>query len=650
MPWKHYACWRGSLRKVGLIRWRVHSPEGGLEQHYFLRSAGKVSCAMKFSEYMKFGIGFKLGLLLAAFGILSTSLTAYYFYSSSRNMLTRAAERDLLTATQVVGRNMKIIIAVIAEDSQLLAAIPATSNVFGSPDELTTKRDKNILADTVTNVFSSPDKLTTERDKNILADTFGAMLKAHPEYFQIRLISTSRQGMELVRVDRDGEKLTRVSSANLQHREKKPYVTGTLRLARGDIYLSDITINHEEGTHSALNKPTVTVSTPVFSRTGKRLGLIVINVDLNGLARLLKSNLPSAYQLYLSNQWGDFLVHPDESQTFGFDRGKRILIQDSFEDVLPLVQGKGMNVVTNIEGEPQKQGGQVAAFVRLPFGDTIDKRFVILGLSQPVDNITRETDSLRWDTIRIILAFSSLALIFSVLLARIVTGPLIAMVSAINRFSKDQVISTRPLGRNDELGLLSRSFHDMQTQIMMNLAELNESKKTLDHLARHDTLTGLPNRRMFYDRLEHSIATSRRSGKKLAVLFVDLDGFKEINDTFGHAVGDKVLINVANLLKSAIRETDTVARLGGDEYVILLDMIDDSRHVKTILRKLHDLFQSAMQIDGSDLKVRASIGAAIYPRDGKDADELIQYSDQAMYNSKKVGGNTSSFKAYVPEE
>jgi len=268
---------------------------------------------------------------------------------------------------------------------------------------------------------------------------------------------------------------------------------------------------------------------------------------------------------------------------------------------------------------------------------------VILGLSQPVDNITRETARLRWDTIRIILAFSSLALIFSLLLARIVTGPLIAMVSAINRFSKDQVISTTPLARNDELGLLSRSFHDMQTQIMVNLAELNESRKTLDHLARHDTLTGLPNRRMFYDRLEHAIAISRRSGKKLAVLFVDIDRFKEINDSFGHAAGDRVLVNVATLLKSAVRESDTVARLGGDEYVILLDMIDNPRHVKTFVHKLHDLFQNAMQIDGRDLQVHASIGAAIFPGDGKDADELMQYSDQAMYNSKKVGGNTSGF-------
>ena len=605
---------------------------------------------MKFSKYMKFGIGFKLGLLLAAFGILSTSLTAYYFYESSRGLLTRAAERDLLTATQVVGRNLKIIIDVIAEDSQLLAAIPATSKVFGSGDEMAANRDKNILADTVANVFGSKNRQTTDRDKNILADTFAAMLKAHPEYFQIRLISTSQGGMELVRIDRDGEKLTRVSDAYLQHRDKNPYVTGTLRLARGDIYLSDIGINHEEGTHSALGKPTVTVSTPVFSRAGKRLGLIVINVDLNGLARLLKSNLPSAYQLYLSNQWGDFLVNPDESKTFGFDRGKRVLIQDTFEDVLPLVQGKGTNVVMNVDAGQDKQAAHVAAFVRLPFGDTIDKRFVILGLSQPVDNITRETVRLRWDTIKIILAFSLFALVFSALLARIVTGPLTDMVGAINRFSSDQVISTVPLSRKDELGLLSRSFHDMQTQIVENLAELNRSRKTLEHMARHDTLTGLPNRRMFFDRLEHAIAISRRSGKKLAVMFVDLDGFKIINDTFGHAAGDKVLINVSTMLKSAVREIDTVARLGGDEFVILLDMIDDAQNVSIVINKLHALFQNVMQIDGHNIKVHASIGVAIFPGDGKDANELLQYSDQAMYKSKKIGGNTSSFKAYDPEE
>jgi diguanylate cyclase (GGDEF)-like protein len=302
-----------------------------------------------------------------------------------------------------------------------------------------------------------------------------------------------------------------------------------------------------------------------------------------------------------------------------------------------------MNVVMNVKAETKEEGGHVAAFVRLPFGDTIDKRFVILGLSQPVEHITRETDKLRWDTIQIILAFSSLALIFSALLARVVTGPLISLASAIKHFSMNQVITTMPLKRTDELGLLSRSFHDMQTQIIAHMAELNESKRTLEHLARHDTLTGLPNRRMFFDRLEHAIANSRRSGKILAVLFVDLDRFKEINDTFGHSVGDGVLIHVANLLKSAVREVDTVARLGGDEFVILLDSISNPEHVTMIAQKLHELFQQSASIEGHDLLVHASMGVGIYPKDGKDADELMQNADKAMYVAKSQGRNAFGF-------
>jgi GGDEF domain-containing protein len=203
--------------------------------------------------------------------------------------------------------------------------------------------------------------------------------------------------------------------------------------------------------------------------------------------------------------------------------------------------------------------------------------------------------------------------VLSMLVSRIVTGPLNNIVSAIKRFSKEHVVSTPPFTRNDELGMLSRSLHEMQTQIASHLSELNENRKALDHLARHDTLTGLPNRRMFFDRLEHAIVSSRRTGKHLAVLFVDLDRFKEVNDTLGHATGDRVLVNFANIL------------------------------INVVVRKLHDLFQGTMQINGQEIHVHASTGVSIYPNDGKDADELMQNADQAMYHSKKEGGNAFSF-------
>jgi diguanylate cyclase (GGDEF)-like protein len=566
---------------------------------------------------MKISIGLKLGILLASFGILATGLTGYYFYNSSREILLNAAQRDLLTATQVLGRNMAVSLDEVSDNARLLAAIPPAVNVF-----------------------RAPHGQVAEHEKKRLAGAFSAMLSVHPEYFQIRLISADRNGLELVRVDRDGKKLTRVLAGDLQEKAHYPYVFESLHLKRGEVRLSKITINHEVGAHSGMNKPSLRVVTPVVADDGSLLGLIVINIDLNGLFDFLRASLPNSYQVYLSNQSGDFLVHPDPSQTFGFDQGRRILVQDAFQPVLALIQGNSQKIVFNI-GATQQQAGMNAAFVRLPFGGTAENRFVILGLSQPLDNIERETSRLGMDTMKIVLLFSMLALILSAVVARVVTGPLNAIVSAINRFSKDRVISTLPLARNDELGLLSRSFHDMQREIIGHLSELNESRKVLDHLARHDTLTGLPNRRMFFDRLEHAIANSRRSGKQLAVLYIDLDQFKEINDTLGHGVGDAVLASVASLMKSAVREVDTVARLGGDEFVILLDTIDDPQHVTGIIRKLHDLFQRPIRIEGHELQVQASIGAGIFPRDGKDADELMQNADRAMYSSKRDGSRVS---------
>ena len=185
-----------------------------------------------------------------------------------------------------------------------------------------------------------PNDPSSESQKNALADTFAAMLSVHPEYFQIRLINAHHNGIELVRLDRDQNKLARVTGKELQDKGHYPYVFQTLRLASDKTYLSKITINHEQGAHSGLDKPTLQVATPVASGDGANSGLIVINVDLNSLFSLLKADLPDDFGLFLTNEAGDFLIHPDESQTFGFDRGRRILVQDGFERAWQSFQDK----------------------------------------------------------------------------------------------------------------------------------------------------------------------------------------------------------------------------------------------------------------------------------------------------------------------
>jgi diguanylate cyclase (GGDEF)-like protein len=565
---------------------------------------------------MRYGIGFKLGLLLASFSLVAMGIVGYYAYASGRATLLVAAQRDLLTATQVLGRNFQASIDEISGNALLLASLP-TSPV----------------------VASAHEGAASVRDKKLLADTFTALMAVHPHYFQIRLVGADDHGLELVRVDRDGDQLARVPAADLQEKAHYPYVFNTLQLGRGQVYLSDITINHEEGAHSGLHKPTVRVATPVVAGDGKVLGLIVINLDLNGLFARLKSDLPNAYQLYLSNHWGDYLIHPNPAEAFGFDQGRRIFIQEFFEPVAALISGKSASVVTSIEGAQQPDHGLVAAFVRLPYGGSIEKRFVILGLSQPLENLVRETRRLGWNTVQMILALGVLAVVLAALVSRAVTGSLRSMVDAMKRFSKEHVVSELPAARKDEIGLLARSLNDMQATIVANMRELNESRLTLTHLAQHDSLTGLPNRALFDDRLHQAVAQARRDHTRMALLFVDLDGFKAVNDTWGHHVGDLLLSAVAKQMHACVRNVDTVGRLGGDEFVVLLTHIEEDQDALRVAEKICNALSQPFDLDGRNLVIASSIGVAIYPEHGSDELTLSKSADAAMYRAKESGGN-----------
>ena len=206
-----------------------------------------------------------------------------------------------------------------------------------------------------------------------------------------------------------------------------------------------------------------------------------------------------------------------------------------------------------------------------------DDEFFVLGLSQPTAAVLSDSDALGTAILRIVFAFSVLSLVLAVLLARAVTGPLHQMVRAVQRFTAVQERAPLPIARLDEIGVLARSFDEMQQKIEAQMGTLQAKQLELDHLASHDPLTGLPNRRVFLDRVEHALTRARRAESRLAILFIDLDHFKEINDQLGHAVGDVMLLAVADRMRATVRAADTVARLGGDEFIILVEDIENAR-------------------------------------------------------------------------
>lgn len=570
---------------------------------------------------MRVGIAFKLGCLLALFGVLVCGLTGYYSYSSSRTTLLKAAERDLLTATQVLGRNLRGSIDGVSRDALLLASVSASRHLHESEAEE-----------------------VRQHSEHDLAELFRALMDVHSEYMQIRLISAAGHGLEQVRIDRDGKRLLRIDDAKLQEKGHYAYVFDTLRLQPGEVRLSPIVINHELGAHSGLGKPTLHVSTPLFGADGKVFALIVINVDLDQLFDQLKSDLPKHYQVYLSNRWGDLLIHPDHRRTFGFDQGRRLFIQDEFPEVASLLESN--NDSSLVSHSASSEHDLVASFVRLGINTGTPERFIILGLAQPEEHVLAETNRLGQRIIQVVILSSLLAVGIAIVASRAMTHSLKSITLAVEQFSRERRIGPLPTSRHDELGQLARSFAQMQEEILEQLDELNQSRNALEHLARHDPLTGLPNRRMFFERLEHALATARRSAKPLAVLFVDLDHFKTLNDSLGHGVGDRVLQAVATLLRSATRESDTVARLGGDEFVILIEQMEDPQRVLAVLHKLHERFQLPMLLEGHEVQVQASMGVSLFPRDGEDIESLLQQADRAMYAAKNAGRNTYSYESH----
>lgn len=563
---------------------------------------------------MKLGISVKLTALLSLFGLLLTGLASYYLFSSSQQILIDSAKRDLQTANQVLARNLQLSLLGFANDARVLAEQSQPRYVL---EERSTDAD----------------------EEQELIGLFQALLAVHPEYQRIRLITARDHGLERVSVDHKGP----ADASQLGEKGHFPYVFETLRLARGEQYFSDIA-QYNSGSAEAM---TLHIGNPVWNTTPEPLGLILLSIDVQALFLRLESELPDYYQVFLANSQGDLLLYPDGKSRQNNLHGPHYRLQDQLPLTQSLVEGKAQTLLTRLPAT-RKQPERIAAFARVRIDERSPNSELLLGIAIPEAYILRESQQLGQRSVQIVIALSVLTLLLALLLARALTRPINQIGQAVARFARNRSLYPLPTERHDELGNLARNLRDMQEEILTQISELNENRIELERLAHHDPLTGLPNRRLFFDRLEHAIANAKRSGKRVGLLFVDLDHFKEINDELGHAIGDEVLCNMARLLSSITRTGDTVARLGGDEFTILFDQIEDGRILTGIAQKLLSHLQNRLLLGGHEVLVQASLGISLYPEHGDNAESLVQNADKAMYRSKREGRNRVSLASQEP--
>lgn len=215
------------------------------------------------------------------------------------------------------------------------------------------------------------------------------------------------------------------------------------------------------------------------------------------------------------------------------------------------------------------------------------------------------------------------------------------LVCAIKQAEEDlkqanELLEVQVAQRTSEL----KSAND---KLRLDLEERKRVEQSIRHMAHHDALTGLPNRALFRDRLSHAMAQADRYHQILAVLFLDLDRFKAINDTLGHNVGDQLLKIAAERLRSCVRDCDTVARLGGDEFTIIVEDIIEVQDAAVVAQKILDTLSQPFNLYGHEVFISVSIGLTLYPNDDENADNLLRNADSAMYRAKEYGRNNYQF-------
>ena len=445
---------------------------------------------------------------------------------------------------------------------------------------------------------------------------------AYPEYYEIRIIS--RDGEERLRSvlgNVDNHAVNESSSSYFIEAGSKPGVTYTTFFRNPDN-----------------NQPALLVSKPLYlfgkNEAGRQkdlYGYLMITIDINFLkAQANKKKIEEGGEIFFTDDKGNILFHHSADQVGHKLPGELFSRAIQYADGNTLIDGVYMEKTAHFQSI--KLHDWLYAFVVYQEEELLVKS-VNLGW-----NVALVT------SIAMLLATTLLFGVFRKLLIK----PIQKLSSAVSEMGHGKLLTPIEIDSDDEIGELAARFREMGKS-------LHNSHEQVRYVAYHDSLTGLPNRLMFKDYLKRATATARRDNQGLAILFLDLDNFKRINDTLGHQAGDILLEAFADRLSSQLREQDVIAhssmedasrliaRLAGDEFIILLPNTDGPGEVEKVAKRIFKSLSEPFVVSMQELYVSASIGIAVYPEDGETAGELLKNADIAMYHAKKLGRNNFQY-------
>ncbi|WP_303722398.1 sensor domain-containing diguanylate cyclase [Malonomonas rubra] len=413
-------------------------------------------------------------------------------------------------------------------------------------------------------------------------------------YDKVRYIENS--GLEVVRVNYNAGRPRIVTTKQLQNKFPRYYFAETYPLSKGQTYISPLDLNVEREKVEVPFKPVIRFAAPVFDRQGQKRGIVVLNYLGKNLLDLIQ-NVGSVArgQTMLLNSDGYWLKHPQANYAWGFMFDERSHL--TFAKKNPQVWRQ---MLASPSGQVKTDSGIYTYTTLEPLENSVDERsgsepyFWKIYTFISSEKITAHTQSLLNNlfllTVGLLFGAAVVAWFFTLFITR-------------------------------------RKLH----------------RKRLLNMAHYDSLTGLPNRMLFFDRLKQTLENAKRHGRQCALLYIALDGFKQVNDNFGHVVGDELLTVVAKKMARCCRSADTLARLGGDEFALLMVEVNSSSGVQTCAEKMLELLHEPFHLKQGEVVIGASIGIALFPAHGTNQDVLFKRADQAMYVSKNHGKNRYTF-------
>jgi diguanylate cyclase len=446
-------------------------------------------------------------------------------------------------------------------------------------------------------------------DYAILAKEFLAFCQNKKKYDQVRFLDET--GMETVRVNFNQGHPVIVPADQLQSKAGRYYFEDTLSLKKGEVFVSPLDLNIEGGAIENPIKPMIRFGLPVISASGKKRGVVILNYFgqklIDQLENTIRTSNTDRFGILL-NRDGYFLKGIRDEDEWGFMLPGRE--KKTFSNLFP---AEWNEVSSNLSGQIFDPQGLFTFSTVYP-------------LTEGLKSSSGSTDAFG-SSIKSLKADQYFWKIFSFTPREAIWGMMSQLRGVLLIFNGVFVLFAG-VGS----WLLARAVVKRQA-----------SEAEINYMAHFDLLTGLPNRATLYDRVSMALAAARRENTNVSLFFIDLDGFKFVNDTFGHEAGDQVLIEAAKRLQQCLRETDTVARLGGDEFVLVLTSATDEETLGAIATKVTKSLSEPIMFKDQTCTIGASIGIAVFPKDGENMDTLLSKADAAMYAAKKGGKNTHRF-------